>query len=348
MPEGDTVKRTCDRLHAALAGRVLTAAELRWPTLSTANLVGMTVVGVVPYGKHILIRFDSGWTLHSHLRMEGQWRIEHSGPMPGSGPTSDPPALQRQPGPPQRQPGPPQRQPGPPQRHPGEGRDLPPRSVELRAGAVGGRDLRALLANSEWTALGLRLGELDLVRTAEEGQLIGRLGPDILADDFALATAVANVAQSGTTIGAALLDQRNLAGIGTLWASEALFLVRLHPWRPAAEFTSSGLAVVIERARRLMLAALPHAVQSTTGSRRPNENTYVHGRSGRPCRRCGATVRVAMIGPPTRERTVFYCPGCQGGLAPTDGGRSIAPLGSGSRDQRPRGAPDGKPRTSRK
>lgn len=273
MPEGDTVHRTCARLHEALAGRVLLAAELRWPSLATARLDGTTVTEVVPRGKHILIRLDSGWTLHSHLRMEGQWRIEHS--------------LKR------------------PFTHP---------------------DLRAVLVNEEWTALGFRLGELDLVRTAEEHTLLGHLGPDVLDPTFDADAAVANLAAAGTAIGAALLDQRNLAGIGTLWASETLFLERTNPWAPG--LPPDRLARLVARARRLMTAAVRHPVQSSTGSRREGENTYVHARSGRPCRRCGTTIRVAPIGPPTRERTMFYCPSCQGGLAPGDSGAPVAPLGS--------------------
>ncbi len=82
------------------------------------------------------------------------------------------------------------------------------------------------------------------------------------------------------------------------------------------------------RAHRLIDNGRRHAVQSSTGSYRLDEAHYVHARSGRPCRRCGTTLRVAMIGEPTRERTMFYCPGCQGGLGPTDDGRPQAPLGS--------------------
>ena len=58
------------------------------------------------------------------------------------------------------------------------------------------------------------------------------------------------------------------------------------------------------------------------------EEAYVHARSGRPCRRCGDTVRVAMAGVAPRDRTIFSCPTCQGGLAPTDDGRPQRPLGS--------------------
>ena len=293
MPEGDTVFRTCARLHEALAGRVVLAAELRWPGLSTAPLAGLTVTGVVPRGKHILLRLDSGLTLHSHLKMEGQWRISRT--------SGNPVALASRAG------------------------NDPRRRERLDRGGRGSDDVRAILVTDEWTATGLRLGMLDLVRTADEGTLVGHLGPDILSPDFDEQQAVANLTGP---IGAALLDQRNLAGVGTMWASESLFLRRILPWKDAADLGPGALAGVLDRARRLMTANLPYAVQTSTGIRRCGENTYVHGRSGRPCRRCGTTVRVASIGPPTRERAMFYCPTCQGGLAPGDDGRPIAPLGS--------------------
>ncbi|MFZ0531097.1 MAG: hypothetical protein WAL91_11255, partial [Propionicimonas sp.] len=186
---------------------------------------------------------------------------------------------------------------------------------------------------------------LDLVRTREEGRLIGHLGPDLLADGFDVGVAVANLAASGTSIGAALLDQQNLAGIGTIWSSESLFRERLHPWTPVAQLSEADLVLLVLRARSLMLAAISDPVPSAIT--RPESSSAVHGRSGRPCRRCGGLIRVAEIGPPTRERPMFYCPGCQGGLAPNDDGRPIAPLGAyrrptpGSRTprERPRGRP---------
>lgn len=308
MPEGDTVHRTCSRLHEALAGRELLAAELRWPGLSTAALAGMGVIEVTPRGKHILIRLDPGWTLHSHLRMEGQWRIERTGA-----------ALTAPPGEPHGEPANPATSPA------GTLRGGPANRAS-RWAARSHPDLRAILVTGPWTALGLRLGALDLVRTGEEHTLLGHLGPDILDPHFDAVTAVANLAASRTELGAALLDQRNLAGIGTLWASEALFLERLNPW--ATGVPDDRIAAVVARARRLMEANLPQAVQNSTGSRREGETTYVHARSGRPCRRCGTIIRVAPIGPPGRERVLFSCPSCQGGLAPGDDGRPLAPLGS--------------------
>ena len=84
MPEGDAVWRTARRLHEALAGRVLVSADLRWPSLATSDLSGLTVTEVVPRGKHLLLRLDNGWTLHSHLRMDGSWRVEPTRPRPVS------------------------------------------------------------------------------------------------------------------------------------------------------------------------------------------------------------------------------------------------------------------------
>ncbi|HEX5728009.1 DNA-formamidopyrimidine glycosylase family protein, partial [Microbacterium sp.] len=74
MPEGDTVHRTAERLNDALAGSEVTRFDLRVPQLATADLRGMTVHAVVARGKHLLHRIGD-WSLHSHLKMEGEWRV---------------------------------------------------------------------------------------------------------------------------------------------------------------------------------------------------------------------------------------------------------------------------------
>ncbi|MDO8151945.1 MULTISPECIES: DNA-formamidopyrimidine glycosylase family protein [Isoptericola] len=75
MPEGDVLRLTAERLDQALRGRPLVRAELRWPGTGGTDLTGRTVTGCVSYGKHLLTRFDDGRTLHTHLRMEGSWRV---------------------------------------------------------------------------------------------------------------------------------------------------------------------------------------------------------------------------------------------------------------------------------
>jgi len=85
MPEGDTVWLTARRLHQALADRVLTHVDLRVAHLATVDLTGLTVIGVGARGKHLLVRFDSGSTLHSHLRMDGSWFISRADSRPAGG-----------------------------------------------------------------------------------------------------------------------------------------------------------------------------------------------------------------------------------------------------------------------
>jgi endonuclease-8 len=193
------------------------------------------------------------------------------------------------------------------------------------ARAVRSPGVRAVLANTEWTAVGQNLGMLDLVRTRGEAGLVGHLGPDVLDPGFDVTEAVARLGVHPDTIGAALLDQTNIAGLGTIWVSESLFARRLNPWAPAPAIPSDQLTALVERARLLITAGVTQRLPTTTGVPRPGESTYVFGRVARPCRRCGTTVRRAPIGPPTRERALAYCPACQGGLAPTDDGRRQLP-----------------------
>ncbi|MBZ5733773.1 Fpg/Nei family DNA glycosylase [Nocardioides sp. TRM66260-LWL] len=83
MPEGDTVYRAARLLDRGLAGRTLTRTDLRVPSLATVDLVGGLVRGTASYGKHLLTRIDhddlGAWTLHTHLRMEGSWRLFRPG-----------------------------------------------------------------------------------------------------------------------------------------------------------------------------------------------------------------------------------------------------------------------------
>src|SRR5664279_3851953 len=107
--------------------------------------------------------------------------------------------------------------------------------------------VRAVLGGAEWTAIGNWLGLLDLVPTTAEGTLIGHLGPDIMADDF----------EPARQVGAALLDQTSVAGIGTMYMAEALFVQRISPWTPIGEVDVPAL---VGTARRLLLRGATQAV----------------------------------------------------------------------------------------
>lgn len=79
MPEGDTVFLAGKMLERALAGRTLRRSDFRHPALAGADLTGHTVLGVRTVGKHILTRFSGELSLHSHLKMDGEWRIYRTG-----------------------------------------------------------------------------------------------------------------------------------------------------------------------------------------------------------------------------------------------------------------------------
>ena len=76
------VWRTARLLDEALAGRVLTHTDFRVPRFATTDLTGRAVTETVSRGKHLLTRVDGGLTVHTHLRMDGSWRIRPAGGYP--------------------------------------------------------------------------------------------------------------------------------------------------------------------------------------------------------------------------------------------------------------------------
>ena len=78
MPEGDTVFRTATNLRESLAGKILTGCDIRVPRYATVDLTGETVDEVISRSKHLFIRVGPA-SIHSHLKMEGSWRIAHPG-----------------------------------------------------------------------------------------------------------------------------------------------------------------------------------------------------------------------------------------------------------------------------
>jgi endonuclease-8 len=78
VAEGDTAHATAADLHAALAGRPLVATDLRVPRFATADLSGRVLEGIEARGKHLLMRTDGGETVHSHLGLDGSWRLYRS------------------------------------------------------------------------------------------------------------------------------------------------------------------------------------------------------------------------------------------------------------------------------
>jgi endonuclease-8 len=265
MPEGDTVWQCARRLHGALADKVLTRSDLRVPKYATADLTGRRVLDVTPRGKHLLTRIEGGLTLHSHLRMDGSWKVYAENQRWTGGPT---------------------------------------------------HQIRAILANADRAAVGYRLPVLELLRTTDEHKAVGHLGPDLLGPDWNPETALANLLQDpARPLGEALLDQRNLAGIGNVYKSELCFLLGATPWLPVGALPADRAAQLPALAKKLLEVNRDRPVRSTTGRR--GQDLFVYGRAPRPCLRCHTSIRVADQGDGSRERPTYWCPTCQTGPAPS-------------------------------
>jgi endonuclease VIII len=150
------------------------------------------------------------------------------------------------------------------------------------------------------------------LRATEEAALpvLAGLGPDIMAADFDALQALRRLRQrDGASIAAALLDQRALSGIGNIYRNEALYLTAVDPFATVGSLDDATLARIVDRARRLMRRNLGTPVRATMpeGAGR----YWVYRRSGRPCRRCGTTIRMKRHGQPARS--VYWCPRCQRG-----------------------------------
>lgn len=188
--------------------------------------------------------------------------------------------------------------------------------------------VRVVLTTAERVAVGYRLPVVDLLATAEEASVVGHLGPDVLGPDWDLGRVLAALAaEPDRPLGAALLDQRILAGLGNIYRTEACFLHGVTPWTPVGAVDSP--AKLIERARTLIRANVDRPEQITTGSARRGETHWVYGRASRPCRRCGTRIRraeqsVARAMPDPGEpagnptRITYWCPSCQRGPGPSE------------------------------
>jgi len=166
-------------------------------------------------------------------------------------------------------------------------------------------EARVVLEVADRVAVGFALGVVELLARAEEEAAVGHLGPDLLGADWDANLAVGRLlADPERPIGEALLDQRNLAGIGNIYRNELCFLAGVPPTAPVAAVPD--LPRLVRRAKALLDANKERVEQTTTGDLRPGRRTYVYRQ--RVCRRCGTTVEV---GADDRARATYRCPRCQ-------------------------------------
>lgn len=302
MPEGDSVYRAAHHLQRALAGRAADRVELRVPRLAAARLDGLRIDGCISRGKHLLLRLGD-LTLHTHLGMDGSWLILP----PGSPPHRPRPVTSRA----------------------AVGRPASARRSRSRGAARGWpaeHRIRVLIGTDAAWALGVDLARVELFPTSEEERRLGWLGPDLLAEAPDLGEAARRVAADGErAISGALLDQGSVAGLGNEYVTEMCFLQGVDPSTPVGR--AGDPRDWVDLGRRLLLANRDRVDRVFTGD--PRERTWVFGRAGRACRRCGTIIveevhpsgvrtgRPSAGGEPIdRERRSARCPVCQPRPAP--------------------------------
>ena len=249
MPEGDTVFRTATSLREALAGTTLTRCDVRVPSYATVDLTGHVVDEVISRGKHLFIRVGPA-SIHSHLKMDGAWRLSTRGVQP--------------------------------------------------------HKIRILLQTRETTAAGIDLGILEILERDRDMDAVAHLGPDLLGEDWDPQTAAANLAADpDRAIADALLDQRVMAGVGNVYCNELCFLIGRLPTAPVSSLTDP--LRVVTRARDILWANRSRWNRTTTGNTRRGQELWVYGRSGAPCRRCGASIARNDAA----QRVMYWCRSCQ-------------------------------------
>jgi endonuclease VIII len=261
VPEGDTLFRTAAGLRPYLVGRDVRAARAQGPgsVPQVQRLIGKRVDAVEAHGKNLLIRFDGGLELRTHLRMNGSWH----------------------------------------RYRPGERWRRPPGRARL------------VLEVDGAVAVCFDAPVVELFESRAESlhPALSTLGPDLLKPDFDAAEAhrrLRSPERRGLAIGAALLDQRAMAGLGNIWRNETLFAERVDPFAMVTDLDDATLDRLIATSRRLLVASAGPAPSLAA--------TRVYRRTGRPCPRCGTIIRSAPLSGEV-PRTTYWCPGCQGGPA---------------------------------
>ena len=173
-----------------------------------------------------------------------------------------------------------------------------------------GHQARIVLRTTERVAVGFRLPVIDLLETKNEARVVGHLGPDLLGEDWDADEAARRLSsRPERTVSEALLDQRNLAGVGNVYRCEICFLRGLDPWISIGRIPD--VPAVVDLTKRLFEANRGRGGHVTTGNPRRGQRHWVYGRRGKSCRRCGNLIRYRAAPDGAVERVTYWCPACQ-------------------------------------
>jgi formamidopyrimidine-DNA glycosylase len=285
LPEVETVRR---QLEPELAGRRierLEALDPRWsravpPEELESAVSGRAIRGIGRRGKYLLLALDGERTLVMHLRMTGNLVLVGEG-----GETLDPSEGMRL--------------------YEGE-RSASERHLRARFLLDDGREL--------WFTDPRRFGEAFLIDDDELEERFAGLGVEPLSEGFTPEALGERAAGRVAPLKSFLLDQSHVAGVGNIYADEALFRARLHPLSPAGSMRPEHLSALRDGVVAALEAGLLHGGASIDdyrdgrGERGEMQNEFlVHTREGEPCPSCGGPIaRIVVSG-----RSTYYCPSCQ-------------------------------------
>lgn len=181
--------------------------------------------------------------------------------------------------------------------------------------------MRVRIDTADWVAVAFNVPVAEFVtpKQLESGDPVAQLGPDLLGASFDRDEAIRRIVASGArAIALTLLDQRIVAGIGNVYKSEVLFLSGVHPDTPSSAVPRSTLERMLDTARGLLkdnvVDGTPGSIQTYRNLRQWNpaehdDNVWVYGRRGKPCRQCGTPIEMRKIG--LDARSTYWCPACQ-------------------------------------
>jgi formamidopyrimidine-DNA glycosylase len=160
-----------------------------------------------------------------------------------------------------------------------------------------------------------RFGTWQLVEEEDLGPYLAqRVGREPLASSFTSKRLAEALEGRRAPLKSALLDQRRLAGVGNIYADEALWRARLHPLRPAGGLDAEEIAALHRGIRAALRAGIERQGATLSTYRTPDGSTgrmqdefRVYGREGEPCDRCGTPIEKIR----TAGRGTWYCPSCQ-------------------------------------
>ena len=150
--------------------------------------------------------------------------------------------------------------------------------------------------------------------TNDLASLLAHLGPEPLSDDFTPECFGAGLSGRKRAIKAQLLDQEFIAGVGNIYADEALFRAGIHPAKSAGTLSDEEAARLQQTTREALRAGIEHEGASINWYRKPDgqkgesqNHFYVYGRAGLPCRQCGTPINKIRVA----QRGTHFCPLCQ-------------------------------------